>query len=403
MKYLYLLGSVLRGHFDKNRRRFTLSAMLMFFFSSFLMLFVASVMGSDILWSNEEEERADTTYTFYTSDNSGRYVDRELAGASEHLFDTLFSLESNSIDKISVFIFNDSDSSEKIGKKTIQDISIMPVFKENYGENLILTFVIRNSSNWASEYHFVPYPHKQNIKEGSEITYQELEEGKNVIVLPEDCGVKAGEMVTLFGEDFLVVGITTDGFTRVPSSFLEKLTFEGDELKYLIREIDFDKQMTGETYKALNKAVYESTGKEITFYEKDLQGGDAKWVFALYMGILGTVIALFSVFGIYYPTLRLCRETMPMISVFKLCGMRMLSVLGLLVMSVLVCYAVSFGLAWVVLILTEGVFSSCLMKYELKDIYFSYSALLFILVAVVAIAPPMIKMAKSQPAEEVEN
>ena len=404
MKYLYLLGSVLRSHFDRNRRNFTLSVMLMFFFSSFLMLFAASVLGSSVLWSEAEKDQADTTYYFYMHEkhSNGTYYEREAVGASEYIFDTLFSLDSNSIDFISVSIFNDSETLEKLGEKLIQDISIMPVLKESYGEKLFFS-MYRLNMDGMDDYYQLPCPSEQNIKEGSEITSQDLEEGKNVIVLPEDCGVKVGEEVALFGETFSVVGITTDEFVRIPSFALEKLSFEGDELKYVIRYIDFDKPMADKTYKALNQAVYELTGKEIVGYERKTFSNEADMAYLLLLGIFGTLIALFSVFGIYYPILRLCKETMPILSVFKLCGMRMLPVFGLLAMSILACYAVSFGLASVVLILTEGLFSNRLIEYELKDIYFGHSALLFILVAAVAIAPPMIKMAKSQPSEEVEN
>lgn len=397
MKYLYLLGSVLRGHFDKNRRRFTLSAMLMFFFSSLLMLFVASVMGSDILWSKEDEEWADTAYVFYAVDQNGK---QGLIDAREHIFDELFSLKSNGIDSIKISIFNSSESDEEVGNRSVKGIGILPVLKENRESGLLFDLDFKNS-NWG--YYFPTYQAEQNIKEGTEITLQQLENEENVVVLPEDCGVKVGEQVALFGESFSVVGITTDYFARMPSFALEKLALESDELKYHIREIDFKKPLDNKTYQTLKQAVYESTGKEISYYEGRSLPHDADMAFSLIMGVLGTIIALFSIFGIYYPTLRLCKETMPTLSVFKMCGMKMLPVFSLLALSVLMCYALSFGLASVVLIMTEGVFSSCITSYELKNLYFGLSAFLFIAVAAVAIAPQMIKMAKSQPAEEVEN
>lgn len=82
---------------------------------------------------------------------------------------------------------------------------------------------------------------------------------------------------------------------------------------------------------------------------------------------------------------------------------KMLSALGLLVLSLLTCFAVSFGAAPAVLILTEDIFSRSLLEYELKNVYFGFSTIIFILVAGVAVAPPIIKMAKAQPSEEVEN
>ncbi len=402
MKYLYLLGSVLRSHFDRNRRGFTISVIFMFFFSSFLMLFAASVLGSSVLWSESEIDQTDTTYYFYMHEkhSNGIYYDREAVEAGEYIFDTLFSLDSNSIDFISVHIFNDSNSLEKLGKKPIQDIGIMPVLREDRGNKLLFDTWVWNDTLVSYQ---TPYQAEQNIKVGTEITSQQLDNKEYVIVLPEDCGIKVGEEITLFGETFLVVGITTDEIARIPSFALEKLSSEGYELKYVIRYIDFDKPMTEKTYKALNQAVYETTGKEIVGYEKKTLSNETDMAYLLLLGIFGTLIALFSVFGIYYPTLRLCKETMPILSTLKLCGMRMLPILGLLALSVLACYAISFELASIVLILTKELFSGCLIEYERKGIYFIHSALLFILVSAVAIAPPMIKMAKSQPSEEVEN
>lgn len=395
MKYLYLLGSVLRGHFDRNRRRFTLSAMLMFFFSSFLMLFITSVIGSDFLWSKEDEEWADTAYVFYTVNKNGK---QDLIEASEHIFDELFSLKSNGIDRIDIVIINSFEGSEKIGNKLIKELEIMPVVKEDRKDGLRFSTRFENHLG----YFYLSYQAEQNIAEGAVITLQQLENEENVIVLPEDCGVNVGEKVTLFGKSFSVVGITTDDFARMPSYALEKLTLENDELEYRISEIDFKKPLDNKTYETLKQAVYESTGKEISHYDGRSLPPDSEVYFSLFMGVLGTIIALFSIFGVYYPTLRLCKETMPTLSVFKMCGMKMLPVFSLLALSVLICYTVSFGLASTVLIYTEGVFSSCLTEYELKNLYFGFSAFLFIAVAAVAIAPQMIKMAKSQPAEEVE-
>lgn len=396
MKYIYLLGSVLRSHFDRNRRKYTFSAMLMFFFSSFLMLFIASVIGSDILWSKEEEERSDTTYEFYVVDKNGK---ENFIDANEHIFDELFSLKSNNIDSIRISIFNSSESGEEIGSWSVKDIGILPVLKENRESGLLFDLDFKNSN---VSYFFPTYQAEQNIKEGTEITLQQLENEENVIVLPEDCGVKVGEKVTLFGESFSVIGTTIDDFARIPSYALEKIARESGELDYQISEIDFKKPLDSKTYETLKQVVYESTEKEISDYRGHSLTRDRDTVFMLIMGVLGTLIALFSIFGIYYPILRICRETIPTLSVFKMCGMKILPVFSLLSLSVLICYAFAFGLASVVVILTEGLFSSCLSEYELKNIYFSYSALLFILVSAFAIVPPMIKMAKSQPAEEVE-
>ena len=174
MKYLYLLGSVLRSHFDRNRRGFTISVILMFFFSSFLMLFAASVLGSSVLWSESEIDQTDTTYYFYMHEkhSNGTYYDREAVEAGEYIFDMLFSLDSNSIDFISVHIFNDSNSLDKLGKKPIQDIGIMPVLREDRGNKLLFDTWVWNDT--LASYK-TPYQAEQNIKEGMEITSQQLD------------------------------------------------------------------------------------------------------------------------------------------------------------------------------------------------------------------------------------
>lgn len=394
MKYLYLLGSVLRSRFDKEQRKYTLCAMLMFFFSSFLMLFAASTLGSDVLWTKKEEDEVNTTYMFYVEKGIG---DDNRAPITEHILDTLFSLESNGIDRINIDIVCNEGSDDKLGVRAT-DVEPMPVFKSSFdGRLAIRTF-----------YHKLPsralYQHKQHIIKGREISQQDIEEDKAVIVLPEFCGVGVGETARLSGEEFEVVGITSDSYVRFPSSFLDRSTLkENTGLYCVINDVDFDTPMTDETYEAVSEALYQSTGKEIDRYEQYTLSGDPIMAYTLMMGIFGTIIALFSVFGIYYPTLRLCRETMPMLSVLKLCGMKMLPSLGLLVLSVAACYFVSFGLASVVLTVTESVFSQILNEYELKGMYYGFSAVIFILVAVVAIAPPMIQMAKSRPSEEVES
>lgn len=51
----------------------------------------------------------------------------------------------------------------------------------------------------------------------------------------------------------------------------------------------------------------------------------------------------------------------------------------------------------------RGYFFKKPFGYELKNVYFGFCAIIFILVAGVAVAPPIIKMAKAQPSEEVEN
>lgn len=388
MKYLFLLGSVLRTWFTRQRG-FVLSAMLMFFFSSFLMLFAACGLGSDILFSKEEEEERMSTYSFYVSTDE---LDSKFPTASEHIFDTLFSLESNGIDSIYVILSNHSG-------RTGKSFGIMPLFKKDWGEKLLIT--ISPEKNGYNTFR-IPYHSEQNIIEGSEITQQELEEGKNVIVLPEDYGAKAGEKVELFGQDFSVVGITSDPFARMPSSVIERIALKSDELEYILSDVDFEGKMTEDTYNALCAAVYEFSGMEITYYEGLNSGADRYFAYYLIIIILGSVIALFSIFGIYYPTLRLCKETMPFLSVLKLCGLRVLPCLGLILISTLICLAVSFGLACGVLVLCEGFFASYMRVFELRGVYFGLSAVLFLLVAVLAMLPPMLKMAKSQPAEEVD-
>ena len=348
MKYLYLLCSVLQSHFGREQRKYTLSAMLMFFFSSFLMLFAASVMGSDVLFSNEEEDRANTTYYFYCGVGE---EDENCIAVSERIIDSLFSLNSNQIDAIDIHIIYEK-AEIKTETKSINNIKFMPLFKENRDERLRFT-------SWNGKtfiYYDEPYLSEQNIAQGREITGQELENGDSVIVLPEGFGVEVGEKVNLFGTEFTVVGITLDDYVRIPSIFLESSAFTKGGVLYIIGNVDFDRKMTDETYNVLNQAVYGSTGKEIDHYKQNMLPADPTMAYTLFMGVLGTLIALFSVFGIYYPALRLCRDTMPMLSVLKLCGMRMLPVLGLLSLSLLACLAVSFGAASAVLILTEDIF-----------------------------------------------
>ncbi len=396
MKYLYLLGSILRSHFNKEQRKYTISAMLMFFFSSFLMLFAASVMGSDVLLT-EEEEMANNTYIFYMKDKEEQ---RAKTAVSEYVIDALFSLNSNKVNFINIFVDNQSMINEKIGTKAIRDMSFMPVLKGSGDERLKFNFLAGKTLSGVQ----IPYHSEQNIIDGREITPQELEGGEYVIVLPKEYGVKSGEKVQLLGKEYTVVGLTFDSYARIPSAVLESSDFKEAGIFYIINELNFDRFMTDETYKTFNQAVYKSTGTEIHHYAKyQVSSDEPKMAFLIFMGIFGTVIALFSIFGIYYPTLRLCKETTPMLSVLKLCGMRMLPVLGLLVLSVLACFAVSFGLASGVLILTEDIFSRSLVEYGVRGLYFSVSAIIFVLVAAVAIAPPMIKMAKSQPSEEAEN
>ena len=388
MKYLKLLFSVFRSWFKRNRK-FTVSVMLMFSLSAFVMLFTATVIGNIFLWTYEEEVWASKTYSFYTENN---FYDINRIILSDTILDALYSSESNSIDRIEADITIKAD---KIKDTENVPIAVMPILKREYSDKIWC--LMRTGVTGKADFYHI----EQNIKEGREIKQEDIEENKNVIVMPENYGVEIGENVILFGKEFLVVGITTDEYARLGSFFMEKNALTDEDSQYVIRNIEFNKPMTDETYTLLNEAVKKAMGKEIINYRQPQLSDEPKTVYTIFMLILGVVVAIFTVCGIYYPTLQLCKETIPMLSVLKLCGMRTIPSFGLLFISVFVCLAASFGFSSLMLILSESFFTKYLSAFELRGLYFVISAVVFALVTVIAMLPPLIKMAKMQPAEEV--
>lgn len=398
MKYLFLLGSVLRSWFTKQRK-FVISAMLMFFFSSILMLFAAASLGNEVLFTREEEAEVAGWFCSYTSEE---LVSENLIPANDHILDTLFSSKSNSIVSIEMYIANVSNEKVTTSTKENSTLEIMPIYKKAYDDKnfMIELWGEKMSSDFMIGGYF--YSPQQKIKEGSEITEQDIEEGNNVIVLPEKYGARVGETITLFGDEFSVVGITKEEYAIIPSCFLDKFSLNGDKLLYLISVIHFNEPITEETFQALNQAIYDTTGKEIAAIDGLELPDTPKLAYIVLMTILGGIIAVFSIFGIYYPTLRLCKETLPFISVLKLCGMRIIPCYGLMLLPVFICLSVSFGLASVVLILSQNIFEECLRSFDIRGLFFGMSAFVFIVTAIIAMTPPLLKVAKSQPAEEVE-
>lgn len=390
MKYLYLLLSVFKSWFTKQWR-LTLSVMLMFFFSAFVMLFTATVIGNDFLWTLEEETWASKTYYFYTS--SDRIVGSELI-FGENILYSLYSSASNSIERIEAELTVYAD---KLGEKENAGIVLMPVYKESYGENIYCVMWAGNGGK-SDFYHS-----EQNVKEGRGIGSQDIENENKVVILPEGYGVEIGESITLFGEQFVVIGITSDEYGRIAGLFTENAALLNENCECIIRYVEFDKPMTDETYQALNKAVYETMGTQTVVYSQPELSDDPQIVYTVFMAVLGVIVAIFTMCGIYYPALRLCKETMPMLFTLKLCGMRILSSFGLLFISMLVCLALSFGLSSLTLLLSKDFFAGILSAFELRSLFFGLSAIVFTLVTVVAMLPPILKMAKMQPAEEVEK
>lgn len=385
MKYLYLLLSVFRSWFTKQWK-LTLSVMLMFFFSALVMIFTAAVIGNDFLWTLEEEAWASKTYYFYTNS------DRSSIILSETVLDTIYSSTSNSVDRIEAQFTTFAD---KLGEKENAPIALMPVFKEDRKEEIWCDFSLGRTG--IGEF----YNSEQNIKEGREISSQDIENENRVVILPDAYGIGVGENITLFGEQFTVIGITSDEYGRIYSSFLENSALINKKYECSIWSIEFDKPMTDETYKVLNNIVYEIMGTEI-YYIQPVLSGQPKILYTVFMTVLGGIVAVFTLCGIYYPTLRLCKETMPMLFALKLCGMKTLPSFGLLFISTLTCLAASFGLSSLTLILSEDFFAKVLSFFELRGLFFGLSAIIFIIATVAAMFPPLIKMAKSQPAQEVE-
>ncbi len=389
MKYLFLLLSVFKSWFVKNRK-FTVSVMLMFTLSAFAMLFTATVVGNEFLWSSEEENKAAATFYFYTEQNS---ADKDRLVLSENILDAVSSSESNDIDRVEVDI---EVTADKIYDKENISLYVMPVYKNDYTNKIWV--IMGNGSSKIAEL----YNSDQHIISGTGISAENLDAKEKVIVLPEKYGVETGDSVFIFGGEFRVVGITSDKYARISSYFIEQDAVSGGGTLCAVNSFEFDRPMTDETYNLISDAVKRTYGEDKTLsFQKMELSDEPNTIYIVFMSIIGAVVAIFTISGIYYPAIQLCKETTPMLSVFKLCGMRTAPAFGLLFISMYFCLAISFGIASLMLIFSRKILAGIISSFDIRGIFFILSVAIYILVTFAAMLPPIMKLAKSQPIEEV--
>lgn len=398
MKFLHLLLLLLQNWYTKQIK-FVIPVAIMFYLSSFLIIFAATYMGTDIRVTAEQEAFFKNGYLVYA-----KYY--RSAVFTDVLMEDLSFSSSNSVRKVRInadITISDIDSDENV------TVRVMPVLNREYeAEMLFLTGNL-----------YTPYTSEQHIKYGREITTEDIETKNNVIILPEYLKVPVGDTVTIMSEDFQVIGTTDDVFARLPSSVMEKYALkkyfsyvqaveignmsEVGGVNYDMFVIELDKPMTQETEVIFNESLKKTMDVDTGNYSQPPDETDGRnAIFTLTIFIVGGIIAIFAFSSIYYAIIRLCAETLPFLSTLKLCGMRPRKTATLLFLSVVGCLAVPFSIASATILATADIIAEYLDSYSVSGLYFAVSAAILALAALIAMLPPIIRIAATQPIKEVE-
>lgn len=390
MKFLHLLGSVYRDWFSPRKDlKFTACVMLMFFISSFLFLYIAASMGRDILWNSEQEYSASLCVN-------------TLGFPSESAINALTSLSDNKPTNIQV---DATITIQKLNDKENIEQKILPIYSSS-----VDTSALSCTYSVGGLVYDMAYTKLPEITDGRGITDSDIKNESKVIALPENLGAEVGDKITLCNEPLEVVGLCSGAFAMAASSVLDKFATQFANEQYIVaydtwstsfsyiignvNSVQFESPVTDEQISAISS----NAGENFNVEKAELPTG-YEFLYLVTMAILGPLIALFAVVCIYYSALRLCAGTMPLLSLLKLVGMRPRRSFFILFIPLMSCLAVSFGAACGVIFLTSDFFSQMLVRYELHSISFAVTAVIMLLAVLIAMLPPILKMARSQPVQ----
>ena len=410
MKFLSLLGSVYADWFTV-RKKFTLCVALVFFLASFVMTFTASLTGGTVLWTDTEIDMMLQRYEFY--DNT--IPDLERVG-----YDKMFTV--SFIDNFSAVEKGNLASAHIGGEGYLIDagdvkytyVDVLPYFAETEGRRDFLSHTALYEADGFNTTAYYDVLDSYTITAGRLINDDDFNNTAHVIVLPESIGLKVGDTVNFSFCDLEVVGLTSKSRAEMPATTFEEIVNEYciwtdvSNDPYIARQTETcgfgvsnvmvnSYPISEQNRLAIQEGVRRDTGMDdFVFLQFTPPSNDLEAAYLIVEGVFGTVAAVFSVLCVYNAALRLCLSTMPMMQLFKLCGMKRGKVILILSVSLFSLLAVCFALACLAIAATKPFMQSITDEYVVRELCFIVSALLMTAAASIALLPRIVRLAGSK-------
>ena len=407
MKFLSLLGSVYADWFTV-RKRFALCVALIFFLTSFAMTFTASLTGGTVFWTDPEVDMMLHWYEFY--DNTIPYPERT---PYEKTFVISFIDNFSAVEKGNLASASLRGEGYLIGEgdEKYIHINVLPYFAESEGRRDFLSHTNIYEADGADRLSYYDVLDGYTLTDGRLINDDDFDNAAHVIVLPESIGLEVGDTVNFSFCDLEVVGLTSKSRAEMPATTLEEVfndcrqwgdvsnepyvVMQRDSCGYGVSGITVNRHPISEEHRlAIQDGVRRDTGVEsFVFLQFTPPSNDLEYAYVMIEGIYGTVVAVFSVLCVYNAALRLCASTMPMMRLFRLCGMKRGKVVLILSLSLFSLLAVCFALACLAIIATKPLMQSITTEYVVRELCFIVPALLMTAASLIALLPRIIRLA----------
>ena len=410
MKFLSLLGAVYADWFTV-RKKFTLCVALIFFLTSFVMTFTASLTGGSVFWTDPEIDIMLHWYQFY--DNTISYLERTPYGKTFAIsfIDNFSAVEKGNLASASLkgdgYLIDAGDD-----KYTY--INVLPYFAETEGRRDFLSHTSIYEADGVNKLFYYDILDGYTLADGRLINDDDFNSAAHVIVLPESLGLKVGDTVNFSFCDLEVVGLTSKNRAEMPATTFEEIAnyysqwtdVSNDPYTsrqtytcgYGVDDVTVNRYPISEQNRlAIQEGVRSDTGiDDFVFLQFTPPSNDLEYAYIMIEGIYGTVVAIFSVLCVYNVALRLCASTMPMMQLFKLCGMKRGKVILILSVSLFSLLAVCFALACLAIVATKPLIQSITTEYVVRELCFIISALLMTAASLIALLPRIVRLAGSK-------
>lgn len=394
MKFLSLLGSVYFDWFTV-RKKFTFCVALIFFLASFVMTFTASLLGGKILWTDDEIDRMIRQYDFSQTDFRKNFVNS--------FIDNFSSLENENVSACSIRAYGYFIDP---AKDKYTRINLLPFYAENDEcRNFLAHITLVDISN--SKYFDILNDY--SASDGRLVSDSDYFDISNVIVMPSSLGLKVGDKVNLSNYTLDVIGLTEKNTAEIPATTLEEICKNYMEIteissgisdatiSYTITYFSVNDPVSKENRIAIEDAVSADINDDFYFTQFVPPSNGLEAAYVIMETSLGAVVAVFSILCVYNVALRLCSSAMPMMQLFKLCGMKRCKIILILFISLFLLLAICYGLACFSIVITYPVFNSITEEYVVRAICFILSAVIMTATALIAILPQIFKLAEAKP------
>lgn len=410
MKFLSLLGAVYADWFTV-RKKFTLCVALIFFLASFVMTFTASLTGGSVFWTDPEIDQMLRRYTF--NDN---LLPHEEQINYDKVFVISFIDNFSAVEKGNLASANLSGSGYLIdaGDDKYTQVSVLPYFAETEGRRDFLSHTDVYEAGRVNSAAYYDILGSYTLTDGRLINDNDFNSAARVIVLPESIGLRVGDTVNFSFCDLEVVGLTSANRAEMPATTLGEIandysqwidvsndpyiSIQTGTCGFGIDGVTVNSYPISEQNRlAIQDGVRSDTGIEnFVFLQFAPPSNDLEYAYIIVEGVYGMVVAIFSVLCVYNAALRLCASTMPMMQLFKLCGMKREKVILILFVSLFSLLAVCFALACLAIIATKPVIQDITDEYAVRGLCFIVSALLMAAASLIALLPRIVRLAGSK-------